>query len=257
MDFYSHVVRTLTRDRLMQPTDKVLVVCGGEYDAETLRSCGFQDVTISNLDERSQDFGSFAWAKGDAECLQLEDASFDWTIVHGGLHHCASPHRALLEMYRVARKGVLAMEARDSWLMRLGVLLRMTPEYELEAVVLSGYALGGVRNSAVPNYIYRWTEREVRKTIESAYPQNEQDIRFFYWLLLPERRLRMSGPIKKLLAWALGLGALCIQRLFPKQGNRFGFAILKTGRFKPWIDPSGSKMRQDMPLSFDPSKYGN
>ena len=49
-------------------------------------------------------------------------------------HHCHSPHRGLLEMYRVARRGVLAFEPRDTRLVRLGVRLGFGQEYEIAAV---------------------------------------------------------------------------------------------------------------------------
>ena len=79
-------------------------------------------------------------------------SSFDWAIVHAGLHHCASPHRGLLEMCRVARKGVVVMEARDSMLIRLAARVGLVPNYELETVAIANFAIGGLRNSAIPNY---------------------------------------------------------------------------------------------------------
>jgi ubiquinone/menaquinone biosynthesis C-methylase UbiE len=60
---------------------------------------------------------------GDAERLTYGDGSFDVVIAHAGLHHCHSPHRALLEMYRVARKAAIAFESRDSRLIRTAVRL--------------------------------------------------------------------------------------------------------------------------------------
>ncbi len=60
-------------------------------------------------------------------------------MVHAGLHHCGSPHRALLEMYRVARKAAVVFEARDSLMMRSAVALGFTNDFELEAVSSEGY----------------------------------------------------------------------------------------------------------------------
>jgi ubiquinone/menaquinone biosynthesis C-methylase UbiE len=86
----------------------VLVVCGGELDRNIVVDEGFTAVTISNLDERirGNEFAPYAWSFQDAEALSFPDDAFDYCMVHAGLHHCASPHRALLEMYRVARRGV-------------------------------------------------------------------------------------------------------------------------------------------------------
>jgi ubiquinone/menaquinone biosynthesis C-methylase UbiE len=47
----------------------------------------------------------------DAENLSYDDRAFDLVVVHAGLHPCYSPHRALLEMYRVARRCVVASVA--------------------------------------------------------------------------------------------------------------------------------------------------
>jgi hypothetical protein len=45
-----------------------------------------------------------------------------------------SPHRALLEMYRVARKCVIAFESRDSLLIRTAVRFGLMLDYELNAI---------------------------------------------------------------------------------------------------------------------------
>src|SRR6266851_8888773 len=55
-----------------------------------------------------------------------------------GAAYCHSPHRGLLEMYRVARRGVLAFEPRDTRLVRLGVRLGFGQEYEIAAVAENG-----------------------------------------------------------------------------------------------------------------------
>ena len=55
-------------------------------------------MTISNVDESGDVYAPYAWSRQDAEALDLPDGSFDLAAVSAGLHHCASPHRALLEM---------------------------------------------------------------------------------------------------------------------------------------------------------------
>src|SRR4051812_34528118 len=176
--FYERVLRELLRDGLVQPDWRVLVVAGGEMDRVALRTCGFTDVTITNLSGDVDD-------RQDAEALTYDDGSFDFAVVSAGLHHCASPHRALLELYRVARHGVLALEARDSALMRVGQRLGAVSDYELTAVADEGFSTGGVRNTGVPNYVYRWTEREVEKTISSAEPGRQHRFVWFHELELP------------------------------------------------------------------------
>src|SRR5262249_20333808 len=99
-------------------------------------------------------------------------------------------------------------------------------------------------------------EWEVRKTIESAYPDRHNDVRFFYGLRLPTARLSMSGPLKRALAKLLGGLATVVQTLMPRQCNQFAFALVNSGGDKPWItrDPL-PRLRPDYRLGFDPKKY--
>src|SRR4051794_35790110 len=103
--FYSDVLSKLVASGTISKSDKVLVVCGGPLDRQTLLDLEFENVVISNLDDRVGNlFAPFSWDRQDAENLSYADDSFDVTIVHAGLHHCHSPHCALIEMYRVAKK---------------------------------------------------------------------------------------------------------------------------------------------------------
>lgn len=167
--FYRRAVERLLADGALARDLSVLVTCGGDLDRDVLHSLGFENVTITNLDERLGEdaFAPYEWSYADAEALPFADGSFDWAVVSAGLHHCRSPHRAVLELYRVARRGILGLESRDSASMRLAVRLGLVDEYEVTAVAAHGLAAGGVANTAVPNYVYRWTEREFEKTIAS------------------------------------------------------------------------------------------
>jgi len=179
-DFYETTVKWLIYKGVLAREMKVLVVCGGHVDRDVLLKAGFTDVTISNLDSRlaGNEFPPFRWSYHDAEKLELPDEEFDFCIAHNGLHHCASPHRALLEMFRVAKKGVLVSEPRDTLLVRLGIRFNFGQDYETAAVEGDGFGFGGMRNSGIPNYVYRWTEREIEKTIRSFCPWGQS--RFFY-----------------------------------------------------------------------------
>jgi SAM-dependent methyltransferase len=244
MDFFSRIIRVLLDSKNIGADDTVLVVCGGSYDASVLRQFGFSRVTITNLDQRYDGrCEPYTWTRQDAENLTFEDGAFDWAIVHAGLHHCGSPHRALLEMCRVARKGAIVIEARDSALIRLAARFGLTVDYEIDAVIDNGLTQGGVRNSAVPNFVYRWTEREVRKTIEAAYPHRFNRLRFFYDIRLPAERLARGSAPKRALATALGILASGLQRLFPRQCNQFGFVVMHTQAYKPWMNEHGTALR--------------
>jgi ubiquinone/menaquinone biosynthesis C-methylase UbiE len=256
MEFYSRVLTGLLQEGSLKRDDAVLVVCGGQTDLAALRDLGFSNVTISNVDERYiEEIKPYRWVRQDAELLTFPDRSFDWTMVHAGLHHCVSPHKALIEMYRVARKGAVVIEARDSALVRLAAAWGLTSHYEVEAVVLNDWVQGGVQNGPIPNFIYRWTEREVHKTIETAYPGKVHDIRYHYAMRDPFQRLAMSGLLKRALGAVLWVAARIMHFVLPKQCNSFAFVIRDTGKLKPWMAPSGDQMRRDYELDFDPAKF--
>jgi SAM-dependent methyltransferase len=254
MLLYEKALKALLADGTIARTDRVVVFCGGSLDARLLAHIGMSNVVITNLDERYDGYcAPFEWQHVDAENASLADESFDWAIVHMGLHHCASPHRAFLEMARVARKGAIAFEARDSMLMRFAIRLKLVPNYEIYAVALEGGQTGGLRNGPVPNFIYRWTEREVVKMLESAGPGRVNDVRFFYGLRLPDDRLRMSNWIVRV---AYGIArpiASLIFRLAPRQGNEFAFALVKTPAEKPWM--RDGHINSNYESGFDPLKY--
>jgi SAM-dependent methyltransferase len=227
--FYVSVLERLIAAGTIAISDSVLVVCGGPLDEQVMREVGFRDFTITNLD------AGMANHRQDAENLTYEDGSFDTVIVHAGLHHCHSPHRALLEMYRVARKCAIAFEARDSLLIRAAVNLGFTMDYEHSAISADGKS-GGVADTGTPNFIYRWTERDVVNTISSFDPARVPNVDFFYDLRLPIQRLERSGSrVMLLIAWILNPLSNLVVFLMPKQCNEFAFAVSKTDKFQPWI----------------------
>lgn len=238
--FYRRVLRELLEDGLLRRDLSVLVTCGGAADRDALRSAGFTDVTITNVDSDGEAgaFAPFRWERQDAEELSYADGSFDVGIVAAGLHHCRSPHRALLELYRVARVAVVALESRDSALMRLAVRLGAVDEYEVGAVAAHGFRAGGVANTAVPNYVYRWTEREVEKTIASYAPHARHRYRWFREFELPDVVLDVDrSPRARLLRLARPVAA-AVTRLLPSQANLFAFGIEKPrlpDDLQPWM----------------------
>jgi SAM-dependent methyltransferase len=226
--FYVEVLKQLIANKTISKTDSVLVVCGGPLDERVMQEVGFANFTVTNLDDKIAH-------RQDAENLTYDDGSFDIVIVHAGLHHCYSPHRALLEMYRVARKCAVAFEARESLLMRLAVWLGLTEDYEISAISNNGTS-GGVADTGLPNFIYRWTERDVTKTISSYDPTRVPQLEFFYDLRIPIQRLSTSGNR------FLRLAALVIEPfsgifaiIAPKQCNEFAFAVSKNGSLHSWV----------------------
>ncbi|WP_420639100.1 class I SAM-dependent methyltransferase [Candidatus Poriferisocius sp.] len=220
-------------------------MCAGTEDWELLTSLGFSDVVVSNLDE------AFAplvpdgrWSYQDAQSLNFGDRSFDWVFVSEGLHHCRSPHRALVEMYRVCREGIVAIEARDSALVRLAVRVGMADTYELAAVTDQGFRTGGMDNTSVPNHVYRWTEAEIVKTLRSYDPTGRPRIEFRYGLRLPTaeatgRRRRRAGRLAEPV-----LRTLCMA--FKRQGNQLAVIARRPEELHPWLH------RVDGQVEFNP-----
>ena len=242
---YSRVLRRVLRDGIVSRDGRVLVVCGGPRDGDALSRAGFTDVTISNVDPGMEaGTGPFSWARQDAEHLTYENNAFDMAVVHAGLHHCYSPHRALFEMFRVARRAVIVIEARDSFALNLAIRLGFGVDYELEAVSDEGFKTGGAGNGPIPNYIYRWTEREVVKTIASLDPTHIPDVRFFYGLRLPyERSVHTQRPVLRSILSVAGPLIEGMAQAFPRQGNEFAFVVSKGTRLQPWLTKQDGVVR--------------
>jgi ubiquinone/menaquinone biosynthesis C-methylase UbiE len=247
-DFYEEVLVALLRDGVLDTGMNILVVCGGRTDRLVLERCGFRNVVISNLDRRpaGADLGSYGWSRQDAERLDFDDDSFDFAVVHSGLHHCHSPHRALLEMYRVARRGVLLFEPYDNLLTRLGVRAGFGQEYECGGVAgdlgWNGHR-GGVADTTIPNFVYRFTQREIVKTIHSYAPYARHDIRFFYRMRIPWAQLRRRRKPYFYRAVRLAQPVLrAIEVIAPRQSNNFAAVILKPDLARtmhPWLRRTG------------------
>ena len=248
--FYRGVLEQLLDEGVVRRDMSILVVAGGPADRDVLHALGFEHVTISNVDETvaAEALEPYEWSYQDAENLEYADASFDLTIVSAGLHHCRSPHRALLELYRVARVAALALESRDSSLMRLAIRLRAVDEYELAAVAAHGLRSGGVANTSTPNYVYRWSEREVEKTVASFAPHARHRIRFFREFELPESLVEIDRGTRASLLRLVRPVVSGITRVLPRQANLFAFAIEKPrlpADLQPWMRIEDDELRPD------------
>ncbi len=210
-------------------------------DRDIFKKLGFRNVTISNLDKRVRKnaFYPFKWKYENAESLSFPSESFDYVVIHAAIHHASSPHKVLTEMYRVAKKGILAFEARDSKLMSILEKFGFSQTYEHGAVYHNECKYGGVNNSQIPNYIYRWTEREVEKTIQSYAPCFKHEIFYRYGAAFPgfletENKARFRMILAKILYPLFYV----FSKLFPKQQNLFAFYVKKpsiSNSLLPWL----------------------
>lgn len=215
-------------------SDTLLAVCAGDAERDLFLSLNLRTVTLTSLDPIITDgrMAPFHGEIADVRRLPFADASFDHVFVSDGLHHCDSPHTALVEMYRVARKSVIVFESRDSWTMRLAVAFGLTEEYELSAVSANNGVCAGVNYSAVPNFIFRWTEREFEKTISCADPTGRPTFRYFYGFNAPKRS---HQGLKRVVYSGLTLFAKAGAWLLTKQRNSFCMVAFRPKELFPWL----------------------
>ena len=265
--FYGETLGWLLKRGVLRKDMKLLVVCGGGLDRDVLLKTGFANVTISNLDSQMKEgaFAPYPSCVQDVEALGFKDGEFDFCVAHNGLHHCYSPHRGLLEMVRVARLGVLVFEPRDAFLTRLGAKLGFGQEYETAAVTANRFVAGGTRDTPIPNYVYRWTEREIEKAVRSYCPWGRP--RFLYrkglrvpWARLQSLNNRFYYLLVRILLPLLHLFFLC----FPGQANGFAFVVLKPQMPEdlfPWLEikdgcpaPNRDWLCREYQIEQDPKK---
>src|SRR4051812_48704545 len=260
--FYSVLRRHMRAGKLSAEGSLLAVGASGE-DAGILQAAGFRDITLSNYShgrewERMAVVGSrFPTLRLDVEQLDVPDGSFDVVFAHEVLHHCRSPHRALCEMLRVARRHVVFMEPNDSWFMRRLVQLHLSSPFEVFAVVAHEYLSGGVRDTQIPNLIFRWNERDVRQTVAAFLPEEVVDVHAYpYWELNAQEfdlEIRkqtklsqmatvfggMHNFVRLLHVLSPALNALPTVR---KQGNKFFCCLQRTHRLREWLREEGGSV---------------
>jgi SAM-dependent methyltransferase len=239
----------------------VLIVGGSYRDANLLYRVGFRRIALSNIEPLANveniplDGAELTLLDADLEHLALADETYDLVLAHEVLHHCHSPHKALLEMLRVSRRHVVLMEPNDSLLMRAFLRMRFSFPYELPAVVANNYQKGGVQNSSIPNYIYRWDRRSIYQTAAASMPHLDFALHVRqYWDFnvdareLSRRRETRIGSFLRILGPGLFLRGLHLFQAvmnhlpwLPRQGNKFFACITKQGVLKPWIVRDGDR----------------
>jgi SAM-dependent methyltransferase len=257
--FYENVVRL----RIPDKEASILICGGGKLDRKTFVNLGYRNVTISNLDTRieEQDYSPFKWRFENVEALSCEDASYDYVVIHAAIHHTSSPHRAVLEMYRVARKGMLAFEARDSALMHCLERFQVTPKYEHAAVYFNDCKYGGVNNTDIPNFVFRWTEREVEKTIQSYAPYSQHTFEYAYGTAFPcTPALEAKGALKAAFLRVMRPFYWLFTKIFVKQQNLFAFYVAKPAirdTLFPWLVFDQQEQRIKFNKQWGDVKYKN
>ena len=234
--FYRDTIEKWITDR----QSSILIGAGGKNDQDIFQSLGFKDVLISNINQPllEKQLNSYRWSQQNLEALSFPDETFDYVVVHAGLHHCQSPHRSLLEMYRVARKAIIAFEPPDNMLVRLMQKAGLAQIYEYTAVQHNDGTSGGVNNTDIPNFIYRWSEKEVEKTINSFAPAAHHHFHYSYASDEPTPEFIGKNRAKYFLINLAKPVYTLWGRCFPKQQNLFAFMVEKpvlSQDIHPWL----------------------
>jgi len=169
-NFYSKIIKKYLENKI---DNTILVLGAGSLDKEVLEK--YSNVFFTNVNKQNE-----VKIKSDIfmQDLPYNDNSYDYVITHAAVHHSSKPHAAILEMIRVAKFGVIFIESHDCFLTRLSCWLGFSEIYEYSA--LKNDPHGGVDNTNIPNFVYRWTEKEVLKLISSYKPLNKYKIYFDY-----------------------------------------------------------------------------
>lgn len=241
----------LTKDTRYQPyienikkyisTDKKILVVGANHkDIIIFSALGYKNVLFSNLflDDFKKDmlenkeymkiFENIKIKEINMVNIPFEDNCFDFCTTSASLHHCSKPHSALLEMYRVSKKGVIFIEGRDSMLSKLLTKLKILEEYEYSSIDEDqSQNKGGMDGTTIPNYVYKWTEREVEKLIKSYVP-NKTHIYEYDYYFTNDNLANIRN--KKFLNSLFNLFSIIFKiffKLFKKQSNLMSVVIIK------------------------------
>jgi ubiquinone/menaquinone biosynthesis C-methylase UbiE len=156
------------------PTAAWLTVGDGRYgsDAHYLASKGADatatDISDTLLREGAEMGFITKYSKENAEALSFADGSFDFVLCKESYHHFPRPMKALYEMLRVARKGVVLLEPTDPYVFTnffqaffRGILLAINALGIFK--LFFGKEIKRHTYEDVGNYVYKISEREMEK----------------------------------------------------------------------------------------------
>jgi ubiquinone/menaquinone biosynthesis C-methylase UbiE len=155
------------------PGAQWLTVGDGRFglDAQYLIAHGAQalptDLAVTLLAEAKARGRIAEYGRENAESLSFADASFDFVLCKESYHHFPQPMKALYEMLRVARRGVLLIEPCDHELpdTAMTTISRLLKNFVKR---LLGRATNGHRFEELGNYVYGISRREMEKVALGA-----------------------------------------------------------------------------------------
>ena len=135
-------------------------------DGHFLLSAGAQKVHCTDISDTLLKVGfdrKFinSFSAENAENLSFENESFDYVYCKESFHHFARPYAALYEMYRVAKKGVVLTEPRDTSIDKEPFELLK----DLAKTLLGRKTRASHAFEPIGNYIYSISEKELEKAL--------------------------------------------------------------------------------------------
>ena len=192
----------------------LVICCGSGMDAEYLARLGARVValdispgTIERAKIRARRFAvEYEAVIGDAEHLDFPDGSFDYVFVHDGLHHLPEPEKALREMTRVARRGIMITEPAQAALTRLLIRLGIMQPFE-----------------EAGNYVIRFSAAQLTNFALSAGFQRTRSARYLVKYGHPPAGWWRAFDSQPLLGLAKAAFLLFGAGLFGAAGNKLAF----------------------------------
>lgn len=150
-----------------------LTVGDGRYglDAAYLVAHGAQalatDISDTLLEEAKRNGIIPDYRRENAESLSFDDDSFDFVLCKESYHHFPRPMKALYEMLRVARRGLVLIEPNDH---EIPDTFATTLSRLAKNLVkrLLGRPANGHRFEELGNYVYGISRREIEKAALGA-----------------------------------------------------------------------------------------
>jgi hypothetical protein len=203
--------------------DEILVISGSITEVFILKKYGYENITITYYDENTktnieQEFKNINFIKLDLAKSNFDIKKYNYVIVCNTLHHLSKPHQTILNLYDIANKGLMIFEGNDSFVTRILSKMNLMETFENSAISKDG--TGGLLNSNVANYIYRWTEREIVKLLYSYDPNHKNKLYFNYSYDLFNKEVQKKiNFVFKFFSPILKIIAHIIFKTFPNQGN--------------------------------------
>lgn len=221
---------------LISKEKKLLVVSPNEYEIKIYIEQGYSNIVFGEFNEEQlkylqnkyREIKNIKFAKVDLLKINFDDQTFDYAITQATLHHLNNPHQGLLELYRVSKFGTFIIEGNDNLILKLASKLSFSEEFEFSSVK---DGKGGLMETGIANYVFRWTEREVTKSLNAYKPNIVHKIKFKYGLDIFNQALE-KRKIIRILKYLLSTIVYFMFLINPKYGNLFLIYIDKANSNK-------------------------